>query len=153
MVRRKTRSSSKRSTRSSAKASRSAPKTRRTRSSSSSSSSAQKREIHQLAHYAFFAGLLIAIVAGLFRDLIATEVLMTTLVLIGFFVGLFNLTAKETVPFLVASIALMLAGIVNLGLIPGVGIYLRSILSNIVVFVVPGAIIVSMKTIWSLASN
>ncbi|MBT4935543.1 hypothetical protein HOL21_02930 [Candidatus Woesearchaeota archaeon] len=110
-------------------------------------------ELHRIAHYTFFVGLLVAIVAGLFRSLIGPEVLVTTLVILGFIVGLFNLTAKETMPFLVASIALMLAGIVNLGLIPGVGLYLRSILSNIVVFVVPGAIIMGLKTIWKLASD
>ena len=110
-------------------------------------------ELHRLAHYAFFVGLLIAIVAGFFRDVVGPEVLVTTLVILGLLVGLFNLTAKETVPFLVAAIALMLAGIVNLGLIPGVGLYLRSILSNIVVFVVPGAILVGLKTIWKLASE
>ena len=110
-------------------------------------------ELHRLAHYAFFVGILVAIVAGLFRTLLAPEVLVTTLVILGFLVGLFNLTAKETMPFLVAAVALMLAGIVNLGLIPGVGLYLRSILSNIVVFVVPGAIIVGLKAIWNLASD
>ncbi len=113
----------------------------------------EKMELHRLAHYAFFVGLLIAIVAGLFRNVVGPEVLVTTLVILGLLVGLFNLTAKETTPFLVASIALMLAGIVNLGLIPGVGLYLRSILSNIVVFVVPGAIIVGMKAIWKLAAE
>lgn len=110
-------------------------------------------EFHRVAHYAFFVGLLVAIVAGFFRNFIGPEVLVTTLVLLGFLVGLFNLTAKETIPFLVAAIALMLAGIVNLGLIPGIGIYLRSILSNIVVFVVPGAILLGLKTIWKLASD
>ncbi len=114
---------------------------------------ASRMEIHRVAHYAFFIGLLVAIVAGFFRDVLSPEVLVTTLVLLGFLVGLFNLTAKETTPFLVAAIALMLAGIVNLGLIPGVGLYLRSILSNIVVFVVPGAILVGLKTIWKLASD
>src|SRR3989344_5994448 len=113
----------------------------------------EKIELHRLAHYTFFVGLLVAIVTGLFRNLFSPEVLVTTLVILGFFVGLFNLTAKETTTFLIASIALMLAGIVNLGLIPGVGPYLRSILSNIVVFVVPGAIILGMKTIWKLASE
>ena len=110
-------------------------------------------ELHRLAHYTFFIGLLVAIVTGLFRTLVEPQVIVTTLVILGFVVGLFNLTTKETLPFLMASVALMLAGIVNLGLIPGVGIYLRSILSNIVVFVVPGAIIVGMKTIWKLASE
>jgi hypothetical protein len=123
------------------------------RSVKKSKSNLQNMELHRVAHYTFFVGILIAIVAGLFRGYVAPEVLVTTLVILGLIVGLFNLTAKETMPFLVASIALMLAGIVNLGLIPGVGLYLRSILSNIVVFVVPGAIIVGMKTIWKLASD
>ncbi len=113
----------------------------------------QRVEIHRIAHYAFFIGLLVAIVAGFFRSVLSPEVLVTTLVILGFLVGLFNLTAEETTPFLTAAIALMLAGIVNLGLIPGVGLYLRSILSNIVVFVVPGAILVGLKTIWKLASD
>ena len=112
-----------------------------------------KMELHRIAHYAFFVGLLIAIVAGLFRDVFGPQILVTTLVILGFFVGLFNLTAKETMPFLIASIALMLAGIVNLGLIPVIGPYLRSVLSNIVVFVVPGAILLGIKTIWKLASD
>ncbi len=113
----------------------------------------EKLELHRIAHYTFFAGLLVSVVAGFFRNLFPPEILVTTLVLLGFIVGLFNLAAKETTPFLLASIALMLAGIVNLGLIPGVGPYLRSILSNIVVFVVPGAILVGMKTIWKLARD
>ena len=118
--------------------------------------SGKRIELHRVAHYAFFGGLVLSIVAGLFRGVLGPNgpvILVTALVILGFVVGLFNLTAKETTPFLVASIALMLAGIVNLGLIPGVGLYLRSILSNIVVFVVPGAIIVGLKTIWKLASD
>ena len=113
----------------------------------------EKMEMHKIAHYTFFVGLLIAIVTGLFRNLLSPVVLVTTLVILGVIVAVFNLMAKETTPFLVACIALMMAGIVNLGLVPGVGIYLRSILSNIVVFVVPGAIIVGMKAIWNLASK
>ena len=118
-------------------------------------------EIHRVAHYAFFVGLLIAIVAGFFREVFSKnpEALITTLVILGFLVGLFNLTAKETMPFLVAAIALMLAGIVNLGLVtlyglwPQFGQILRAMLTNIVVFVVPGAILVGLKTIWKLASD
>ncbi|MBI2668506.1 hypothetical protein HYX14_01560 [Candidatus Woesearchaeota archaeon] len=110
-------------------------------------------ELHRIAHYTFFVGLLIAIVAGFFRTVFTPEVLVTTLVILGFVVGLFNLTAKETTPFLIAATALMLAGIVNLSLIPGVGLYLRNMLSNIVVFVVPGAILMGLKTIWKLARD
>ena len=107
----------------------------------------------QVGHYAFFLGAILAIIAGLFSGLVSDEIVLTLLVILGAIVGLLNVTAKETTPFLVASIALMLAGVVNLGLIPMVGVYLRSILTNIVVFVVPAAIIVSLKTIYSLAQD
>ncbi|HLC71748.1 MAG TPA: hypothetical protein VJI32_07085, partial [Candidatus Nanoarchaeia archaeon] len=71
------------------------------RKSAPSVAGKSKIEIHRVAHYAFFVGLLIAIVAGLFRNLVGPEVFVTTLVILGFLVGLFNLTAKETLPFLV----------------------------------------------------
>jgi LytS/YehU family sensor histidine kinase len=119
----------------------------------SKSNNKTEMELHKLAHYTFFVGILIAIVAGLFRSYIRPEVLVSTLVFLGFIVGLFNLTTKETQPFLLAAVALMLAGIVNLSLIPFIGPFLRSILNNIVVFVVPGAVIVGMKAIWRLASD
>ena len=117
-------------------------------------------ELHRLAHYAFFIGIALAIVVGVFHRVFdsllgveASRVYVTTFVLLGTLVGLFNLTAKETMPFLTAAVALMLAGIVNLNLVYGVGDILRPSLSNIVVFVVPGAIIVGMKAIWRLASD
>ncbi len=59
---------------------------------------------------------------------------------------------------MIACIALMMAGIVNFGAILNfdainIGAMLRNVMSNIVVFVVPAALIVSMKTIWKLASD
>jgi len=117
-------------------------------------------EMHRLAHYAFFIGIALAILVGIFHRVFdsllgveASIVYVTTFVILGTLVGLFNLSAKETVPFLTAAVALMLAGIVNLNLVYGIGDILRPSLSNIVVFVVPGAIIVGMKAIWRLASD
>ena len=120
--------------------------------------------LHRIAHYTFFAGIVIAIIMGNWHqlfihgacvggNLIDPVILVTTLAILGFIVGLFNLTTKETKPFLIAATALILAGIVNLALIPKVGFCIRSSLSNIVVFVVPGAIIVGMKAVWKLASD
>ncbi|NQV91713.1 hypothetical protein HQ489_04530 [Candidatus Woesearchaeota archaeon] len=123
------------------------------RNSKSNQKSKNSMELHQIAHYVFFAGLLLAIVAGLFQNFISTNWLITFLFGAGFLVGLFNLTAKETMPFLIAAIALMLAGIVNYSLIPVIGDYIRAILSNIVVFVSPAALILGFKVVWKLASD
>ena len=111
---------------------------------------------HQIAHYLFLAGVFIAILAGIVEGAgvsVNPTVLLTTLVILGLIVGLINLTAKETTPFLIAAIALLLAGIVRMDLVLWIGKYLAPMLRNIVVFVVPGAIVVSLKTIWKLASD
>ena len=120
--------------------------------------------LHRIAHYLFFFGLVVAILTGGWHRLFSVgecpvvipfnvTFLITFLMVLGLIVGLFNLTAKETQPFLIAVLALLLAGIVNLGIIPIIGNCLKLSLSNIVVFVVPGAIIVGMKAIWKLASD
>jgi F0F1-type ATP synthase assembly protein I len=122
----------------------------------SKSNSLSSLGVHQIAHYLFLAGIIIAIVVGIVEGAgfsINPTALLTTLVLLGFVVGLINLSAKETMPFLLASIALLLAGIVRMDLIYWAGKFLAPMLRNIVVFVVPGAIIVSIKTIWRLASD
>ncbi|MBT3836200.1 hypothetical protein HOF54_03075, partial [Candidatus Woesearchaeota archaeon] len=43
------------------------------KSSKRKSSSKKSVELHRIAHYAFFAGLLIAIIAGLFQNFISAE--------------------------------------------------------------------------------
>jgi len=109
--------------------------------------------LQNVGHWAFLVGALIAILGGFFNDIVGDTALLTALLVLGFVVGLLNVTVKETSEFLLATIALILAGVVNLGLIPGVGALLRNILSNIVVFVVPAAVIVALRSIWVLANR
>lgn len=97
-----------------------------------------------IGRWAFVIGLVIAILSGIpgFPEL------KTTMIILGIIVGFLNITAIETGPFLVAVIALMLA-VVNLNLNAGgaVGI----ILGNILLFLSPAAVIVSLKAIYVLA--
>ena len=116
------------------------------------------KEIHQVAHFTFFVGLVLAILSGLFMNIFDTsEVfkvsIFVTLVILGTIVGIFNLTVKEEVPFLVATIGLLLAGIVNLEIIPRIGVVLQGMLTNIVIFVVAPTIIVGLKAVWKLAQD
>ena len=106
-----------------------------------------------IGHYSFLVGALFAILTGIFSGYMSTPVIVSILVVLGIIVGILNITVKETKEFLIATIALMLAGAINLGIIPYVGLLLRSILSNIVVFVVPAAVIVALKTIYNLAKE
>lgn len=106
-----------------------------------------------LGHWAFLAGVAVAVVGAFFSGAVGDRALLTALFILGIVVGLLNITVKERTEFLLAAIALILAGVVNLGLIPYVGVWLRTVLSNIVVFVVPAAVIVALKTVWVLASK
>jgi hypothetical protein len=109
--------------------------------------------LQNLGHWAFLIGMLIAILGGFFNNIVGDTALLTALFVLGVIVGLLNITVKETSQFLLATVALILAGVVNLGLIPVVGVWLRNVLSNIVVFVVPAAVFVSLRSIWVLANR
>ena len=105
----------------------------------------------KLGHYSFIAGIILAILAGILTDLIAANVVTLVLVVLGLIVGFMNITAKETTGFLVAAVALMLAGSANMAIIPAVGVYLQAIVGNIAVFVAPAAIVVAIKAVKALA--
>ena len=108
--------------------------------------------------WAFILGVVIAIIAGLvagYLDVVTAGYIALVLVILGLIVGFLNLNDKETQPFLVAAIALMLmqlsAG--GLNLIPYIGTYLVSMVQNIAVFVMPAALVVSLKAVKNLASR
>ncbi len=97
-----------------------------------------------IGRWAFVIGLLIAILSGIpsFPEL------KGIMLLLGIVIGLLNITAVETGPFLLAVIALMLAvGNLNLGYEGAMGTILR----NILLFLSPASIIVSLKAIYVLA--
>ena len=106
-----------------------------------------------LGHLAFIAGVIVAIIAGIFLDFLQPEVVPLVLVILGVIVGFMNITAKETVAFLVAAIALMLANVADVTVIPWIGIYLQNIISNIGTFVAPAAVVVALKTVKRLAEE
>ncbi len=98
----------------------------------------------KVGSWSFIIGVIIAVILGVVGAQ-ATWLLL----LLGLIVGLLNITTKEIVPFLIASIALVVAGLVQVGL----PLWLTGILSNVVVFVIPAMIIGSLKTIYALACN
>ncbi len=105
----------------------------------------------KVGEWAFLVGLLLAIVLGLFPQALAVTTTTAVLVVLGIIVGLVNVTSKESHGFLLASVALLVAGSAGYGVLPGIGNYLSAILTNIVTFVAPAAVIVAVKAVYELA--
>ena len=102
---------------------------------------------HKIGHWIFLIGVLVAIVGGF----VVIPYLTTLLIVGGLLVGLLNITAGEVHEFLTASIALLLVGAAGVGAVTLVGATVESILKNLVVFVAPAALVVALKSIWTLA--
>ena len=102
----------------------------------------------KLGSLAFVAGVALAILAGLIPAM-QTPNVTWILVVLGLIVGFMNITEKETVEFLVAAVALLIAG--SAGSLPALGIVILAVLENIVAFVAPAAVVVAIKAIYSLA--
>jgi hypothetical protein len=104
----------------------------------------------KVGSWAFIIGVIIAIIAGLTG--ITDTWIAAFLVIIGLIVGFINIAAKESMNYLVASIALLVTNAATkwnaLGL---VGNYISAILGNIAVFVAPAAVIVALKAVYELA--
>jgi len=107
-----------------------------------------------LGAIAFLAGMLLAIIGGGVDPDNGTIVLV--LVILGIVVGLFNITSREMIPFLVAAVALVVVGTVGAfgsldKVVDGMGDVLNGMVDNIAVFMTPAAIITAIRVVWSLA--
>ncbi|HZX12708.1 MAG TPA: hypothetical protein VFE88_04600 [Candidatus Nanoarchaeia archaeon] len=100
--------------------------------------------------WSFILGFLVALVLGVVGTLSTT--LVSVLLVLGLIVGLLNISDKEIVPFLVATVALVVSGsaVATIEQVPRV---IDSILVNITIFVVPAAVVASLKAIYELAST
>lgn len=123
----------------------------------------------KFGEWAFLVGILIALIIGLvvgdIHQLVEdaksgkatgyTGWTVLLLVILGLFVGLLNITEKESTAFLIASAALLLIGTAGetLVVIPVIGKSLVGIVKAISVFVVPATIVVALKSIKSLAKD
>jgi len=122
----------------------------------------------KIARWAFTAFVFIAIVMGLVVGYMSynndanydnTKAYVTLIMLIlGIIVGLVSLTAKEVTPFLIATIALIVASSANvwapLGTIsPLLYDWATEILRFIVAFAAPAAVINAVKAVFAMAKE
>ena len=103
--------------------------------------------------WVFLIGVLIAIIIGLISPGMNDGLWVWILIVLGLVIGFLNVTERESTPFLVAAIAL----VITTGALSGLGEFLGGILTAILryvtILVAPAAIVVAFKQIWTLASN
>lgn len=114
-------------------------------------------DMEKVGEYAFLAGVIIAVLAGVAAGAVVAYAAWITLALVvlGIIVGLLNVSEKETQPFLVAAIALMVTGTIAAfvsidTVLPPLGSIVAGVVGQIAVFVAPAAVIVALKAVWDL---
>lgn len=117
--------------------------------------------------WAFLISIIIAIIAALAAvAAITSEWVALLLVILGIIVGLLNITEKETTAFLVAAVALIIAGLgantagttgvfsaLGVGYLESLATFLNSLFGHIAVFVAPAAVIVAVKAVVAIAKK
>jgi hypothetical protein len=112
----------------------------------------KEAELKKLGHYSFIAGLIIAIVVALVPQL-RGDVAVWIMVILGIIVGFLNITSKETTPFLVATVALIIASSASALSLAAIWTGLTAMLGNVIIFVAPAAIVVAVKSVFELAEK
>jgi hypothetical protein len=99
--------------------------------------------------WAFIVGFILAILAGIFWP--TNQTIVIVLVILGIIIGFLNVTAKEFMLFLLATVALVVVGGQAFTALGTVGEKLGDVLTHIAIFVAPAAIIAAVKALWTVA--
>jgi hypothetical protein len=129
--------------------------------------------MEEIARWAFIGFVVIAVVAGLAVGYMAYDAtlhwadssvesangwVILIMLILGIIIGITSITAKEVTPFLIATIALVVASAADvwapLGNIHGLLYYwATAILDYIVAFAAPAAVIISIKSVFVMAKE
>jgi hypothetical protein len=112
--------------------------------------------LSMIGFWAFIVGLIIAVVVGIMAALGMAgagfmSAIIIVLIILGLIVGFLNITAKEILLFLVATIALIVVGGVFAPLKTlSIGLVLDNILALIATLMAPAAIVAAIKALWAV---
>jgi len=120
-------------------------------------------ELEKISKWAYILVVIIAIVMGLVVGYMAWSGpagaidgwVMLIMLILGLIIGLLSITTKEVTPFLIATIALVVAASVNVwGPLANIHDLLYSfatyILKYIVAFAAPAAVVVAIKSVFNM---
>ena len=106
-----------------------------------------------LGSWAFLVGVVIAVLVGLGIGTLGST-MIAVLVLLGLVTGLLAVSAKEIEPFVLASIAVLLASYIGMDVLKAVTfVQLDVVLQAIIALVVPAAVVVALKEVFQIAKK
>ena len=109
--------------------------------------------MQKVGSWAFIVGVIIALIAGFWP---LNAVVTSVLLILGLIVGFLNVSGSETMPFLLASVSLVIVSSFGgnlLGAIATIGPKIQMVLTTLVNFVIPATIVVALKAIYVLAKD
>jgi hypothetical protein len=117
--------------------------------------------INIVGRWAFITFVILAILTGIaagFGGKTTLGWVTLAMVILGIIVGFTTLTERETQPFLIAAIALLVANASDAFLVideiaKPLGTIIDAILRNVAVFVAPPAMIMALKAVFHLAKD
>ncbi len=136
--------------------------------------------MEEIARWAYIAFVVVAIVAGLLLGYLAyasyetlpsdapmwwasnvsvnSGYVLLVMLILGIIIGLTTITAKEVTPFLIATIALVVVSAANVWaglwyIHPLLFFWASAILSYIVAFAAPAAVLISIKAVLAMAKE
>ncbi len=105
--------------------------------------------LSKIGFWAFIIGLILSLIGGIVAA--QNNAIVIILVILGIIIGLLNITAKETLLFLVATVALIVVGRVFEPLtVLSLGKYLDQILGYVATLMAPAAVIAAIKALWAV---
>ncbi len=118
-----------------------------------------KDNMESLGAWAFYLGLIVALVLAAMPTLLSAGWTILILGLLGIIVGLLNIGDKELQLYMVANIAFLVAANGFIGVLAALPVgtmgitFLTSFVHNIVLFVAPGVAVVALKALYEVSKD
>jgi len=105
----------------------------------------------KIGRWSFIIGVIMAVISGFWY---ISPAAMSVLVILGVVVGFLNITGQEAMTFLLASVSMIVIssmGSPAFAEIAVIGPTLQRMLNNLIIFVIPAAMIVALRAVITLA--
>ena len=117
----------------------------------------------KIGHYAFLAGMILAVLVGIVTPLQmfsqnVTQWIVSIMVVLGIVVGFTNINAKQQKDYLMVATMLIIAagvgGATNIfGGIIYVGEYILGIFQGMIAVIIPATVVVLLREIWRICQS